>query len=594
MRPSLGTQSLHLNVLRPGRCGELSAYSIGRRWALRSGWRGDTTMSDHSSSVAPGDPGVASALLESERRFHAAFANAGTGMCLTAPDGSFLEVNRALCDMLGYSREELASTDFASVTHPDDLDASRECVRCLLAGERSVCRFEKRYLRRDGQVVWGDVSTSLFRDADGQPLYFITQIQDVSDRKDAEMQLRRTERLLSSLIEHAPTPVYANELDSSYRFVNPTWQRLSGFDQNDTVGRRVAELFGPVVAHRFDDDVRSVVETGGPVAVDESGTYLGLTYHFQTVRFGILDDQDNVEAIGSICVDITDRKQMEAALQQSEGRFRAAFEHAALGMTLTGVDGQLIEANEAFGRMVGYSRTDLPSVSFRDLTHPDDINTSREAIQRLLAGESEAEYLEKRYVSRDGETVWAEVSVFLLRDADGVPLHFITHQRDITGRRRTQAALRDSERRFREMAELLPDMVIELDRQLRITYVNLGVSEVLGYTQGDLDAGLNLADVTDADTLDRLKEEFAAALAAGRPLRGDFLARCKNGRSIPVEAHAMAILRSDGELVGYRGVLRDGTERMKAQDAQRLAAVGQLAAGVAHEFNNLLASLMLQ
>ena len=107
-----------------------------------------------------GGPGRGAHLQQSERRFQTALENAGTGMCLTAPDGAFLEVNRALCDMLGYSEQELTARDFASVTHPEDLAISRECVRCLLAGERSVYRFEKRYLGRDGDNVWADVSTS--------------------------------------------------------------------------------------------------------------------------------------------------------------------------------------------------------------------------------------------------------------------------------------------------------------------------------------------------------------------------------------------------------------------------------------------------
>lgn len=413
-------------------------------------------------------------------RFRTTFETAGIGMCLTAPDGAFLQVNPALCEMLGFTEEELASRDFASVTHPDDLAVSRECVRCLLAGERSIYRFEKRYLHKDGGVVWADVSTALVHDETGEPAYFITQIQDVTDRKDAESQLRQTQRLLSSLIEHAPTPIYANELDSSYRFVNPAWERLARIRQEDAVGRTVAELFEPEVAKAFEEGVRPVVETGGPVSVDESGVVSDRRYHYRSVRFGILNDEGEVEAVGTISIDITDRKRAEAALRDSEERFRTAFERAAIGMTLTGPDGRFIEANEAFCRMVGYSREELPSVSFLELTHPDDVEVSREVTRRLLSGESEAEYLEKRYVRRDGEAVWAEVSVFLLRDADGAPLHFITHQRDITGRRRTQAALRESEERYRGLYESLPGGVMVVDRAEAIVQANPTAREILG------------------------------------------------------------------------------------------------------------------
>lgn len=109
--------------------------------------------------------------------------------------------------MLGYSEKELTSRDFASVTWPEDVCISRECVRRLLAGERDVYRFGKRYVHKDGGVVWADVSTVLLRDVDGDPCYFVTQIQDVADRKRAENELRRTQQLLSSLIAHAPMPI---------------------------------------------------------------------------------------------------------------------------------------------------------------------------------------------------------------------------------------------------------------------------------------------------------------------------------------------------------------------------------------------------
>ncbi|MGB7443706.1 MAG: PAS domain S-box protein, partial [Coleofasciculaceae cyanobacterium] len=135
-------------------------------------------------------------LREAEERFRLAFDDAATGEALVAPDGRFIRVNRALCELVGYSESELLTTTFQEITHPDDLDTDLNYLHQLLAGKRRTYQMEKRYFHKQGQVVWILLSVSLVRDEPGQPLYFIAQIQDITQRKLAEAQ--RT-KLLSEL-----------------------------------------------------------------------------------------------------------------------------------------------------------------------------------------------------------------------------------------------------------------------------------------------------------------------------------------------------------------------------------------------------------
>lgn len=135
------------------------------------------------------------ALVEAEERFRLAFEHAPIGMALVAPDGRWLRVNAALCDLVGHDEERLLRGTFQEVTHPDDLDSDLELVARVLAGEIDSYTLEKRYLRSDGEVVWALLSVSLARDADGEPRYFISQLQDIDARKRAEMDLLRTSRL---------------------------------------------------------------------------------------------------------------------------------------------------------------------------------------------------------------------------------------------------------------------------------------------------------------------------------------------------------------------------------------------------------------
>ncbi|HEX8847683.1 MAG TPA: PAS domain S-box protein, partial [Pyrinomonadaceae bacterium] len=142
------------------------------------------------------------ALRESEKRFHSAFESAPIGMALVAVDGRYMQVNRALCEIVGYSKEELEATNFQSITHPEDLKDNEASLARLLAGEVDAYNVEKRYLNKSRHPVWAHTSVSLVRDAQGNPLYFIAQVQDINDRKRAEEALKyrvKFEELISSI-----------------------------------------------------------------------------------------------------------------------------------------------------------------------------------------------------------------------------------------------------------------------------------------------------------------------------------------------------------------------------------------------------------
>jgi PAS domain S-box-containing protein len=115
-------------------------------------------------------------------------------MALVAPDGRWLRVNRSLCEIVGYTAEELLATDFQSITHAEDLDSDVSQLRQMLDGSLSNYDMEKRYLHKDGHIVWVLLSVSLVRDATGRSMYFVSQIQDITDRKLAECQLIESER----------------------------------------------------------------------------------------------------------------------------------------------------------------------------------------------------------------------------------------------------------------------------------------------------------------------------------------------------------------------------------------------------------------
>lgn len=146
---------------------------------------------------------ISEMLAQSESRFQLAFAHSRIPMSVVSPEGRFLRVNPALCEWLGYEASELLTLRFADVTHPDDLDPSREAQRALLNGERIAVSLEKRYRRKNGDVVWGELTTTLLRANDGTPLYFVSQIQDITARKEAEKTLALVTSSARCILWHA-------------------------------------------------------------------------------------------------------------------------------------------------------------------------------------------------------------------------------------------------------------------------------------------------------------------------------------------------------------------------------------------------------
>jgi PAS domain S-box-containing protein len=187
--------------------------------------------------------GFEKALWETEEQYRAYFEESPVGKSMTAPDGRLLRVNRALCTMLGYSADELTRIDFASVTHPDDLAANWAAVQSLLAGEKATWTAEKRFLRKDGSVVWAGVVSSLRRDEAGRPVCFMTHIQDISEKRRVEEALRASEARFRDAFLLSPDAVNINRLDDGrYVSVNASFTRIMGYAAEEVLGRTSTEI----------------------------------------------------------------------------------------------------------------------------------------------------------------------------------------------------------------------------------------------------------------------------------------------------------------------------------------------------------------
>ncbi|NJM85329.1 MAG: PAS domain S-box protein, partial [Leptolyngbyaceae cyanobacterium RM2_2_21] len=183
-------------------------------------------------------------VIESEAKFRSAFDYAAIGMALVGLEGSWLEVNQALCETLGYSEPELLGLTFQDITHPADLEADLGCVQQLLAGEIRSYQIEKRYIHKQGQEVWVLLSVSLLQDANGQPLYFVSQIQNISQRKRVENNLRLQSTIVRNIAEGV---CMLRAADGVIVYANPKFGQMFGYEPGELIDQHVSILNYPDV-----------------------------------------------------------------------------------------------------------------------------------------------------------------------------------------------------------------------------------------------------------------------------------------------------------------------------------------------------------
>ena len=297
---------------------------------------------------------------------------------------------------------------------------------------------------------------------------------------------------------------------------------------------------------------------------------------------------------GSI-LDITGRRATEQALGESEARFRSAMEHSPIGMALVATSGAFLDVNPAACALWGYTREELCAGDFQRITHPDDVEEDLRYTQELLSGQRATYQLDKRYVRRDGSILWTQLHVSLVRDRDGTPLYFISQIQDISAARAAAAALAEREAMMRQLAENLRVVLwVRSVDENRMLYVSPLYDQMFGQPRSELFIKANRwLQMVHPDDVPRL-----VAAMKNDPGRFDehFRILHPSGTTRWIHGCTFPIRDAEGRIYRVAGTAEDVTDRRRVDEqlrhAQKLEAFGQLAGGVAHDFNNILACVL--
>ncbi len=479
---------------------------------------------------------------------------------------------------------EVTHDSFFRLLHPEEREAAKATfVQQLRTG--TPYSADHRIIRPDGSERLVHVVSDTVHDAGGRTVRLGGTVQDVTEKKRVEEALQMQARVIESMTEGVVVA------DSTGRIMqtNPALNRMYGYEPNELLGQPVAilqDLVDPEAEDRVVEmmsQARHSTWTGDVVRRRKDGSsFLTRT---QLSAF----EMSGRRHFFAVQEDITEQKQTEKALLETEEKFRSIFEKAVEGIFQTTPEGRVLAANPAFARILGFASAE--EMCDYDIAKQGYVDPQRRGVlKQAMAEKGQVNGFESEMIRRDGQRVWVSENTRTVRGDDGEILFYEGTIEDITERKRDQQRIREQA----ELINLAHDAIIVRDLEDRILFWNCGAEKIYGWTAGEV-LGRPITDLLHDN--DQLFLEAKATLLETGEWRGEVQHFCKDGHKI-VSCSRWTLVRDEsGAPQSILVIHTDVTEQKKLEAqflrSQRLESIGTLAAGVAHDLNNILAPIML-
>jgi len=518
-------------------------------------------------------------LLNPERKYKYLCEEGSAAMMMLGADGKVIDANNALLEMSGYLRDEVVGKNALDFVVPEQRKKTAAQIQAALINGAAP-QFEVAFRSKDGSTRTLLLPPKqLVLEEEGQRSFLVMGV-DITERKRIEETLRNDEEEYRELAESITDVFFAVDRHLRYTYWNKASENLTGISAKDAIGKSLYELFPDVKGTSAEEVYLEVLRTGQSKSFVNEYKLNGRQFFFEISAY------PTKWGISVFTIDITERKRMEDALRVSEENFRTLAENAFDGIITVAGEGVFVFANERAAEITGYSVAELLGATIKDLVHPDEFEKTSERYRRRLEGGAAPSSYETVIIRKDGRSAPVELAatrtIWQRNPAD------LVFFRDITERKRMEEALRrystqleelvaertgkltESERRFRELSDLLPQIVYEADVKGNFLFLNQAGLDQVGYSQEEMAKGLNISQLFVSDDMDRGFENLRRKLSGEEFGGAEYTMLRKDGTPFPILNYSSPIFRDD-KVMGLRGVAIDITERKRAEIELRAA-----------------------
>ncbi|MEE9910161.1 MAG: PAS domain S-box protein [Deltaproteobacteria bacterium] len=486
-------------------------------------------------------------------------------------NGSFTFVNDALVRHIGYAKEELLGMNYRQYCDAATAEKMKELYADVYQTGKPFSGFVAQFIAKDGSIRFAEVSGALIRDKQGKPVGFRGLSRDVTLRRQEEEARRRAEERYRIVLEEINEGYGELDLAGNWIFVNEAAAKNLGYTPAEMIGKNYRQVTDEDSAQKMFEAYNNLYETGDP--------FKGLEVEFFTKQGNrrmkelsaalIRDEKGEPIGFRGLARDITERKWAEDALLQSEAKYFSIIESIGEAYFETDITGVMTFINDRVCRDLGYTREELLRMSNRDLQDEASAQETYAIFNEVYETGLPVKEFEYKARRKDGSLAIFELSISLMRDAEGKPIGFRGLSRDITERKKMESALRQSEEKYRTIIETIEDGYFESDLAGNWTFVNDVVCEQLGYSRMEL-IGMNFRQLQDEESIRKSFKIFTEVYRTGKPIKSLEVTGLRKDKTKGVYEISVSLIEdSKGQPTGFRSISRDITERKKMEDALR-------------------------
>ncbi len=461
-------------------------------------------------------------LRESEERFRSTFEQAAVGIAHVALDGRFLRINQRFCDIVEYTPKEMLAHTFQDITYPDDLDADLEYVHQVLSGEIQTYSLEKRYFKKNGSIVWVNLTVSLVRESSGEPKHFIGVVEDITERKQIEKELQKAHDELERRVEERTAEL--SKTNEKLKQENQERKRADeALQESEAKYRALFEnMIDGVAVYESKDDGKDFVFVG----LNKAGEKMSDITRDAVIGQSVLKAFPGVKDFGLF--------EVFQRVWKTGMPARHPVSHYKDDRVSQWVDNSVFK---------------LPSGEI--VAVYSDETERMQAEEALTKAHDE---LEQRVEERTAELTHANISLKM----------------EIGERKAAMEALKASEKRFQQVAEYMEEWVWEVDANGLYTYASPIVEKMLGYKPEEIVGRKHFYDLFHSEDMERVKNA-AFEVFARKETFFEFINKNihKNGNTVSLSTSGVPILDREGNLLGYRGADTDVSERTRMEEMLR-------------------------